>query len=401
MKKEDILANCIDEIRAGKYTLEDCLARYPRLSDELRPLLKLALGIQPEEATPSPEFKQRARKRLIEAMQPPVVGPEHRRLDIFGWLKPLPRRTIVAIIIAALLAGGSTTAYAAQGSLPDEVLYPMKIATEKARLVLATSDAAKAELYLTFANSRVEEMTALVQRGQPEKVNIAVNGYDGAMAMAIEKMEDASGKGLDIADLSELVAEATSKRLSALDEVYDKVPDEAKPVIERAREVSMNGQENALRALAGEKPVRAMEINLAAMEGRLNRAKAKAEENNIDEVEAALAEVEELRQFGEEISQIAQGLGEGTTTVDELVARATSIHLEILALVYEKVPDQAKEAVEWAMGESVRGYERAVEALEETGALGDIPEEPPLPEGIPEEVKQKILKPKVHARGRP
>ena len=67
------------------------------------------------------------------------------------------------------------------------------------------------------------------------------------------------------------------------------------------------------------------------------------------------------------------------------------------------MPDQAKEAIERAMENEVRGYERAVEALEEKGALGDIPEEPPVPEGIPDEVREKILKPtpEVPAKGRP
>jgi len=406
MRKEDILANCIDEILAGKSTIEDCLARYPHLSDELRPLLKLALGIQPEEVTPSPEFKQRARKRLLEAMQPSVAPTEPRRLDIFGWLKPLARRTAVAIVVAALLVGGGATAYAAQESMPGDALYPLKLGTEQARLVLSRSDTSKAELYLTFANRRVEEMATLAERGRPEKVNIAANGYDGAIGMAIGKMEEARGKGLAIADISELVAEATLKHLEVLEGLLETVPDEAVPGIEKAIEVSMTGQENAVLALAGKNPLRAMEINLSTMEGRLNMAKAKAEGNDIEGVEAALAEVEELRHFGEEISEIARGLGRDTTALDELVARATASHLEILAMVYEKAPEQAKEAIERAMEESVKGYGTAVEALEEAGALDDILEEPPIPEGIPDEVKRKLEelippKPKVPAKGRP
>ena len=118
MKKEDIIANCIDEIRAGKCTLEDCLARYPDLSDELRPLLKIAIDIQPERVTSSPEFKQRARIRLLEAMQSPAADAKHKGVDIFGWLKsPAPVRKlsftlIVATIIWALIVTGGTTVYA-------------------------------------------------------------------------------------------------------------------------------------------------------------------------------------------------------------------------------------------------------------------------------------------------
>ena len=402
-KFEDILAQCIDDIKAGRCSVEDCLTKYPSMRKQLEPLLGVAIEIQePPDVKPSPAFKVRARVQLMEQI--------HARQAVTKWpwfrytnqVKPIPykrRFNMVAIIVAVVLAisaVGGGTAYASQGSLPGDILYPVKLGTEQVRLVLATGDATKAELYLTFANSRVEEMTALAERGRPEEVNIAVNGYDKAMAMAAAKLEEVSSKGLDTAEISELVALATSQHLSVLDEVKGMVPEEAKQAIAQAKEVSINGIGNALRVLATENPERATEINLATIEDSLNRAMDNAEDNDIDGLEIAVEEFVALSGFGEEISAIAQGLGEGTTTVDELVARATSIHLEVLAEVYEKVPEQAQGAIgaiiEQAMSISIEGHDRAVEALEEAGALGDIPEELPIPEGIPERVKEMLLK---------
>jgi len=168
------------------------------------------------------------------------------------------------------------------------------------------------------------------------------------------------------------VALATQKHLAVLEGLLDTIPDEAVPGIETAIAASQTGYENAVLALAGENPVRAMEINLAAMEGRLNRANDEADENDIAGVENALLEVEGLYEFGEEISLIAQGLSDNTTTVEQLVAEATSIHLEVLAAVLakleglENVPDQAKAAIE--------------KAIEATGAIDDVPpvETPPV-----------------------
>jgi len=405
-KFEDVLAQCIDDIKAGRCSVKDCLTKYPSMRKQLEPLLRVAIEIQePPDVKPSPTFKVRARVQLMEQI--------HARQAVTKWpwfrytnqVKPIPykrRFNMVAIILAIVLAisaVGGGTAYASQGSVPGDILYPVKLGTEQVRLVLATGDATKAELYLKFANSRVEEMTALIEKGRPEKVDIAANGYDRAVAMAIENMEAASGKGLAIAEISELAAVATSQHLSALDRVLGimdivPVPQEAKEAIEKARRVSINGQENALLALAGENPERAMEINLATIEDSLNRAMANAEDNDMEGLEIAVEEFVSLSGFGEEISAIAQGLGEGTTTVDELVARATSIHLEVLAEVYEKVPEQAKPAIgaiiEQAMSISIEGHDRAVEALEEVGALGDIPEELPIPEGIPDEVRERL-----------
>jgi len=265
---------------------------------------------------------------------------------------------MIAIIVAVVLAVsglGGGTAYASQDSLPGDVLYPVKLGTEQVRLVLATNDAAQAELHLTFANSRVEEMTGLAERGRTESVDIAVSGYEGAIAMALEKLEDVRGEGLDIADISEIVALATSNHLSALDEVKDIVPEEAKQAIAQAKEVSINGIGNALQALATENPERAMEINLAAALGRLNSARANAEENDIEGLEDDLDDFVALTAFGEEISAIAQGLRMSTTTVDELVAEATAIHLAVLTEILDIVPEQAKVAIEKAIAVSGLG----------------------------------------------
>ena len=311
------------------------------------------------------------------------------------------------VIVISLLFSGA--AYAQDGELqlpspgitPDSPFYFVDIWGKKIGLFLAFGAEAKARKALTYAEERLAEAQTMAAKNKSRGVKQAASGYDEFLAIVTEKAEEARREGVDVSDTSEIVALATSKHLSVLDGVMDIVPDEAKEAITQARSVSINGQENALRALTTENPERATEINLAAVEGRLNRAKAKADENNTEGVEDAIDDTEKLFKFGEEISEIAQGLGKDTTTIEELVARATSIHLEVLAEVYKKVPEQAKPAIERAMASSVRGHEKAVEALEETGALGDIPEEPPLPEGLPDAVKEKLLKPEVPPGGRP
>ena len=55
-----------------------------------------------------------------------------------------------------------------------------------------------------------------------------------------------------------------------------------------------------------------------------------------------MRQFEELRRFGEEIPQVAKGLGYGATDVDELNARATSIQLEVLGTIYGKVSEETK-----------------------------------------------------------
>jgi len=258
------------------------------------------------------------------------------------------------------------------GITPDSPFYFLDNLGKNMGLFLAFGPEAKAQKAVEYAGERLAEAQAMAAKGKANGVEQAANGYDKFVAMAAEKAEEARQKGASD-NISGIVASATTKHLSALDEVAerfpDAVPEQARQAIARAREASMQGTESALKGLAQENPERAAEIAMNAVEARLNRANTKAEENNAEEVEEAINEAERLFDFGTEISEIAKGLGEDTSTVDQLIAKATSIHLEVLAEVYEKVPEQAKQRIEEAMAWSIEGRQRAVEALETIGAL--------------------------------
>lgn len=73
------------------------------------------------------------------------------------------------VLVAVSLAGGA--AYAAQSSLPGETLYPVKIATEKVQIALATSDEQKVQVLSSHAKNRLQEVSKLVEaKKQPEVV---------------------------------------------------------------------------------------------------------------------------------------------------------------------------------------------------------------------------------------
>jgi hypothetical protein len=270
---------------------------------------------------------------------------------------------------------------------------------ENIGLLLAFGPDAKAKKALEYAEERLSEAQAMAATNKSRGVERATERYNRFVVMAAEKAEEATEQGVS-GDVSEKVASATSKHIAVLERIKEQVPDQAKGAIADAKEASMKGMENALIALAKEKPERAMGINLAAIEDRLNRAKEKANENDTEGVEDAINDAEKLYGFGEEISDIARGLGKDTSTVDQLVAKATSVHLEVLAKVYEKVPEQAKPAIEDVMARSIAGHERAVEALKARGALGGVPEELPIPETVPESVRERLSKIKPGA-GKP
>ncbi|MEX2586769.1 MAG: DUF5667 domain-containing protein [Actinomycetota bacterium] len=97
-------------------------------------------------------------------------------------------------------------------------------------------------------------------------------------------------------------------------------------------------------------------------EERLAEAQALVDEDNIDRAEATL---ERYRTQLGQASDWSEGLEEGESR-EELstkIAEATLKHLEVLAEVYEKVPDEAKAAIERAMQASSVGHDQALQAL--------------------------------------
>jgi len=278
------------------------------------------------------------------------------------------------------------------GLTPDSPFYFLERISEGIGTFFTFGDLKKAERYAALAAERVAEAQAVVEKGKPEAAQIALKRYEDQLNKSLAQAEKAKAKGLKVEKITQALAEATGQHLTVLEGVLEKVPENVKEKITKAKEVSAAGQKNALRALAGENPERATEINLKAAEARLNRAQAKTEEGEIEETEEAVKEFENQYKFGEEISQIAQGLGKDTATVEQLVGKATSVHLEILAKVYEKIPEQAKPAIEKAMEASVKGHEKAVQTLKEKNALEEVPEEISMPENVPKEVKERIEK---------
>jgi len=116
---EEALAECLASVERGG-SVEECLARYPRLARELEPLLITGLGLQQAyDVGPRPSFQRAARQRFLAAAAsrrqlPLVVAPPARRFS-FGWRwAPAALGTpalVAAIALATVLAlsggGGS------------------------------------------------------------------------------------------------------------------------------------------------------------------------------------------------------------------------------------------------------------------------------------------------------
>ena len=184
-----ILDKCLSQIRTGEADIEGCLGQYPEYADRLRPLLKTAsLLWQKPQPQPRPEAISRgeqlmlgrvAEKRSSKALRKGLVRTIRDKMGIGGsglgessFLPPRWRLRwvgVVAGILAFFMISGGIVA-ASSYSMPGELLYPVKIATEQTRLVLTPSEVGKAKLHIVLAANRMEEIAEMSKRGEAEQV---------------------------------------------------------------------------------------------------------------------------------------------------------------------------------------------------------------------------------------
>ncbi|MDE1925134.1 MAG: hypothetical protein KGH79_03060 [Patescibacteria group bacterium] len=117
--------------------------------------------------------KQAMRVRLYDAMkESPLFAatpeaakqPRAHPSPYYFFFSPKWATALALALVAAL---GSGTAYAAQGALPGDALYPVKIhLNETVQTALATTPQAKAELNASLAETRLEEAETLAAQGK-------------------------------------------------------------------------------------------------------------------------------------------------------------------------------------------------------------------------------------------
>ncbi|MCL5027408.1 MAG: DUF5667 domain-containing protein [Bacteroidetes bacterium] len=172
---ELLLDNCISEMRNGK-SIDKCLAKYSQYAGQLRPLLQL---VQQLETLPKPEPSLEAisaalieigRERAIQQGGTAAFSKISnaalnlkKRSSIFNKIRN-PKLAWVFSIVFLFLVVLFSAATISANSVPGDILYPLKLATEKVKFLLTFNSEKKAELRLTFSDKRLQEMIAVFQQ---------------------------------------------------------------------------------------------------------------------------------------------------------------------------------------------------------------------------------------------
>jgi hypothetical protein len=196
-KIDDIFNECYDRIRWGE-SLESCLKSYPQYRHELEPLLRttLEIGRKASYIHPRPEFKHWARVRIESAQRYPRQQATVEKSAFPGWLRHGWAIAVVAGII--VLMGTGATMAASSNALPDEPLYPVKLATEQVQLAFAVSPEKKAEIETDLVNKRANELEAMANAGNTEQSIKAAERYDSQFEKAVQAIIKAGGADIEV-----------------------------------------------------------------------------------------------------------------------------------------------------------------------------------------------------------
>ena len=196
----DILDKCLERLLTGEETVQQCLERYPEHTAELEPLLRTAAATRElQSIEPSSEFRARARYQLRLEMDSVPTGRWQSLLKWRPLLKAQPRWAVTMVVVLALVLAGGTTVLAAESSMPGNPLYPVKLATENVRLTFSSSEVARAELYATLADRRIEEIAYAIEKGKTKYIKKVTERLNNHLEM-IASLSLAGDTGQDATD---------------------------------------------------------------------------------------------------------------------------------------------------------------------------------------------------------
>jgi hypothetical protein len=154
----------------------------------------------------TPQEKTAMKARIFGVPSPAAVAPKQpvpRKVGspyfIFTY-QFMQARVLAPLAVVLVVFAGAGTAAAAQGALPGDALYPVKVSVNEAvEVALATTPVAKAQVQAKLAERRVEEAEVLAAQGEltPDtSAELAANFETHAQAAA-ELTEDVAAQDPD------------------------------------------------------------------------------------------------------------------------------------------------------------------------------------------------------------
>lgn len=246
---EDILDKCLERVLRGE-SIQDCLSDYPEHRAQLEPLLRLAVATRRTSSAlePRPEFKDRTRYEVRSRATLLAGKAVHRGVPLISWV---PRwAVVVTSLVLVLLVAGVGTAAASSSSMPDDTLYPVKLATEQVQLSLSRGNISRARVHMRLVDRRVREIVYLAEKGDARRLNrtlVRLTAHMEAIKRLIEEQNaDRPEDQERVAALKMLLEERAMENEALITAATNNTDDSG--IMGRVLEGYRQAYQNALRA---------------------------------------------------------------------------------------------------------------------------------------------------------
>jgi hypothetical protein len=144
----------------------------------------------------SPRAAARGRAQFLAQAAAAREARRHKGWGFLSFRQPrfALNMLVTLVVIVTLFVGSETTVLAAQNDLPGEPLYGIKVFSEDVSLQFQNSPEAKVERLMQLAETRIQEMTQLVDAGRtpPEAVRLRLEQHLQQTLLLCSKMDDAT-----------------------------------------------------------------------------------------------------------------------------------------------------------------------------------------------------------------
>ena len=175
----EALEICLQALDHGA-DVEACLALFPALADDLRPILTTAVQARSGAVTDVPaDTARRGKARVLQAAAEmrEQAGAAQASPVLRWWPKSLPgtrlfRLAVTTVaMLAFLLSGGTGLVNASSSALPGDHLYPVKRSWEGVQLFFVSNPTARLQLEQEFEHERFQEIEELYTAKRVAQVN--------------------------------------------------------------------------------------------------------------------------------------------------------------------------------------------------------------------------------------
>ncbi len=204
---------------------------------KLREAVRLAIRMQMNsERGLDALARARMRDRVLGSIRPGRPTLADRAVVAFEMIgKPAPYALRVIAVAALCIATVAGATVAGADTLPNDPLYPMKLAGEDLRLTLALSAEDRASVQLSIAEHRLAEAEALAASGRDEDTLVVSSTYSQQIAEAAAELAELEALQPEVVALIAQLDDRFNEQRSRMQTLATKLS--VNPVTVRASEI--------------------------------------------------------------------------------------------------------------------------------------------------------------------